>query len=539
MTMRVCAVSLPDLRVELVRALDATTLPGPVAIVVAEPPMTETKLLGNTRIDVVSREACALGVQPGQTIAQARARAGDLSVRVVRPEAVRDVLAGLAEVGLAFGATVSFGVAHAYQGDFGDVVWIDVTGCAHLHSRDSREGEALLASRLAGAMTSLGHVCSVAIADGPRVSAMLARAAAGDMSARSAWRREATLLLDPVVVPPGRNAAAIAPLPVASLPLGADDVRWLAKIGVRTIEDLRALPRDGLSTRLGAAARDVIMLAEGDDRAPLAPYVPPEIPEEETELEYGIEGTQALTFVAKTLTDRLAARLAGRAVAAARVELVLRLDPAIVRDRARERDEPPCEANVVLDLPAALSNASDLLAALRPKIERLVLIAPVLRARLRAPVLVPKRAAALSLFDPQPKADRALPRLIAELVSDLGSDAVSMMALGDSWVPEERSKLVPYGTPPIATKRKRLISNVPEPTRLLPEPRVVARDAIHVTRHLSRIESVEWWKVPPDKPLEARERQPVDYVQAWTDEGAAWVEIDRAKNVARIRGYFD
>jgi len=535
--MRVCAVSLPELRVELVHELDPSVPRGiPLAVVVAEPPMTETKLLGNTRIDVVSREARALGVQPGQTIAQARARAGDLNVRVVRPEAVRDVLAGLAEVGLAFGATVSFAAAGGKKGavDFGDAVWIDVTGCAHLHSRDPKEGETLLASRLAGAIASLGHACAVAIADGPRVAAMLARAAT--LAPRRSWPREATLLLEPIVVPPGGNAAAIAPLPVASLPLGADDVRWLAKVGVRTVEELRALPRDGLATRLGAAARDVMMLAEGDDRAPLAPYVPPEIPEEETELEYGIEGSQALTFVAKTLTDRLGARLAGRAVAAGRVELGLRLDPAIVRDHD---PDGPSEVVVALDLPAALSTASDLLAALRPKIERLVLVAPVLRARLRAPVLVPKRAAALALFDPQPKAERALPRLVAELTSDLGADAVAQLALGDSWVPEERSKLVPYGTAPVATTPKRLVSSVPEPTRLLAEPRTVARDAIHVTRHLSRIEAVEWWKAPPDRPLEAWERRPVDYVQAWTDEGAAWVEIDRTRNVTRIRGYFD
>src|SRR5690606_14545589 len=138
----------------------------PLAVVVAPPPMTEAKLLGNTRLSVVSREARALGVQPGQTIAQARARAGDLTVRVVRPDAVRDVLCRLAEVGLAFGATVSFGM----EGDasakssvpssgaerprpsaFGDIVWIDVTGCAHLHAATSIfDGETLLASRLAG-----------------------------------------------------------------------------------------------------------------------------------------------------------------------------------------------------------------------------------------------------------------------------------------------------------------------------------------------------------------------------------------------------
>src|SRR5262245_14958906 len=94
--MRVCAVSLPELRIELVRGeLDPASAGLPLAVVVAPAPMTEAKLLGNTRLSVVSREARALGISPGHTIAQARARAGDLAVRVVRPDAVRDVLARL------------------------------------------------------------------------------------------------------------------------------------------------------------------------------------------------------------------------------------------------------------------------------------------------------------------------------------------------------------------------------------------------------------------------------------------------------------
>lgn len=591
--MRVCAVSLPELRIELVReALDPATTNVPLAVVVAPPPMTETKLLGNTRLSVVSREARALGVLPGQTIAQARARAGDLAVRVVRPDAVRDVLARLAEVGLAFGATVSFGMegesaeparAGASAKDagsvapaatssktrpshsFGDVVWIDVTGCAHLHAPASAaggkpssifDGETILAARLAGVIASLGHTCSVAIADGPRVAAMLARAAA-ESAARAAVlplrRRAKSALpdLEPIVVRPGENARAIASLSVSSLPLPPEDVRWLAKIGVRTIEEMRALPRAGLGARLGARARDVLSLLDGDDRAPLAPYVPPEVPEEEAELEYGIEGTQALTFVAKTLSDRLSARLQGRAVAAARLELELHLDAAMLREAAAQVAPPSSDEGgeertskiaislVELDLPAPLSTASDLLAALRPKIERLMLAAPVLGAKLRAPVLVHKRAAALSLFDPQPKAERALPRLVAELASDLGPEAVSSLVLGDSWVPEDRSKLVAFGaakdvrTP---KKKRRMLSSVPEPTRLLAEPRPIARDGVRIMRHLSRVEALEWWK---ELPGTSHRRSAVDYVQAWTDDGAAWVEIDRASGAMRVRGWFD
>jgi hypothetical protein len=584
--MRICAVSLPELRIELVREEGAERSTKPLAVVVAPAPMTEAKLLGNTRLSVVSREARALGIHPGHTIAQARARAGsdsDLAVRVVRPDAVRDVLARIAEVGLAFGATVSFGMdgdvpkksktkgkskdPDPNEGDFiappsafGDVVWIDVTGCAHLHAPRAAtsifDGETVLASRLAGVIASLGHTCSVAIADGPRVAAMLAKAGA-DAAARVRSRRwvqsgraSEGLLNEPIVVRPGENAQAIAPLSVSSLPLSAEDARWLAKIGVRTIGEMRSLPRAGLGVRLGACARDVLSLIDGEDRAPLASYVPPEIPEEEAELEYGIEGTQALTFVAKTLTDRLAARLQGRAVAAARVELELHLDAAMLREvsvKASNTNEEVLAFRAVsreivaLDLPSPLSNASDLLAALRPKIERLVLGAPVLAAKLRAPVLVQKRNAALSLFEPQPKAERALPRLVAELVSDLGSEAVSSLVLGDSWVPEERSLFTTFGSANDTTKKekkkRRLLASVPEPTRLLAEPRVIPREGVRITRHLSRVSHVDWWKVTPtSSPAQTRG---FDYVQAWTDDGSAWIEIERATGTMRLRGWFD
>jgi protein ImuB len=401
------------------------------------------------------------------------------------------------------------------------------------------------------------------------VAAILARAAAAArVSSRIASRRagararrleeddEAPL----VVVPVGKNSVALAPLPVSALPIGADDARWLAKLGVRTIAELRALPRSALASRLGARAAVVLCLADGDDRAPLAPYIPPEVPEEETTLEYGVEGSEALTFVAKTLADRLATRLAGRAVAASRIELDLVLDVALL-PRAEGGAGAQAQAGasrdsqrvhrIAIELPAPLSTASDLLAALRPKIERAVLRAPVLTARLRAASLVHKPQAALSLFEAQPKAERALPRLVAELAADLGEDAVGKLVLGDSWVPEERSRFVKLDLKATATpsssakrkaddevggrKRRHMLASVPEPTRILAVPVPVPRDAVKVVRHLSRLEAVDWWKhVPGEGP-----RKGVDYVHAWVDEGAAWVELDRATGAARVRGWFD
>lgn len=531
--MRIAAVHLPELRVEVLRATSersergdtrsASTLAGrPVAIVVAPPPLTEQKLLGNTRIDVVSREAYRLGVREGSTIAQARARASDLAVRVVRPDAVRDVLARLAEIALAFGATVSFAMDEPSPDSFGDVVWVDVTGCAHLHGPTQAEGESTMASRLVHVMSTLGHRCSVAIAEGPRIAAMLARAISRSGTTEAAF-----------VVPPGENAQAVAPLPVAALPIGKDDARWLAKVGVATIAEMRALPRPALAKRLGERAGLLLGLAAGDDRAPLTPHVPPEIPEESVTLEYGVEGQEALLFVTKTLTDRLAARLAGRAVATTRLELRLGLDAAMTEEAHEAR------ASITMELPAPLSLAPDLLAALKPKIERLALAAPVVSAKLAAPVLVRKPQAALSLFEPEPKADRALPRLVAELSADLGEEAVGKLALGDAWVPEERSRFerlsVQQELPLRKKKRRHLVSSVPEPNRFLAEPVAVPRKDLEIVRHLVRLERVDWWRALPGQ---ARQHA-ADFVMAMLDEGMALVEIDRTSGAARVRGWFD
>ena len=125
---RIAAVFLPSLRIELMRS-EAPDPGSPLALVIAREGgavRDERTLLGNTRLDEVSKEAHALGVRPRQTIAAARARCSSLRVRVVHLGAVRDALARLAEGLLAYGASTSFDVE-------GSTVFVDVTGCAHLH----------------------------------------------------------------------------------------------------------------------------------------------------------------------------------------------------------------------------------------------------------------------------------------------------------------------------------------------------------------------------------------------------------------------
>jgi protein ImuB len=523
---RVACIALPEIRVEIARQKEnqnrqdakdarkeeieqdhsssllaslASWRSSPLAVVVARPGgavKTERDVLGNTRIDVVSAEARAAGIRAGQTVAAARAKHAELRVRVVAEDAVQEQLALLAEVALGFGPATSFDVAQ-------DVVWIEVGGCAHLHG-----GEEALARALGARVKQLGHACRVAVADGPRIAAAVARFARGDA---------------PIVVPPGQGAAAMRALPVAALALEPDVAAWLVDLGLPACGDLQKLPRRSLGTRLGARAHDVMQLLDGQDPAPLSVWRPPEVPVERVELEWGATSVEALAFVLKTLCDRLAAKLQGRAMAAARLELVLKLDRALCEGR-------PHEATLDAVLPAPLARAADLLAVVRTRLERCELYAPVLAVTLRAPELAVAPSRTGSLLTPEPKADRALPRLVAELGAELGLARVGVLALVDTWSPDERTRLVPSGAAQAPPWRSMVTSSI-EPTRLA-VPSRVAREELSGVLPLARVEAVEWWRRP------ARRR---DLAAAWVGPakgGAlAWVEL--GDDGAIVRGWID
>ncbi len=511
---RIVAVVLPFLRIELARA----SLPddaGPLALVVARPCggiKDERSLLGNTRLDEVCPEARARGLRPRQTIASARARCAELRVRVVALEAVREALSRVSEALMAFGSTASFELES-------NVLWLDVTGCAHLHGSESDPtGEATLAARVQAFVEKIGYACRVAIADGPRVAAAVARLET---------RRGAK----PIVVSPGESKTALRALPIGALPLAESSMRWLARLGMRTVGDLQKLPRQSLSTRLGASAASVMALLDGEDSTPLTAYVPPIVPEEMATLEYGIEFTEALLFVVKGLSDRMALRLAGRAMAATRLELVLGLDRALA----------PGELQSILNQPLAapLAEASEMLAVLRSRIESFTIEAPILTVTLRVAEMVERSATPLHLFVPEAKASRALPRLVAELEAELGPGKVGLLALTNRWLPHERSRLIPIGSAPIAvphalaspdSPRGSLLSGAVEPTRLLVRPIPIGDDVELQVR--VRQASVEWW---------TGEVGSRDFATAWIDSipAMAWVEIGSRSRQAWIRGWVD
>ncbi len=445
----------------------------------------------------------------------------NLRIECVRSEmgAVQDALARIAESLLIFGITTSFALER-------NAVWVDVTGCAHLHrSSLDPNGEPTLVKRIGLHVSAMHHVCKVAIADGAMVALAVAQ-----------YEKSET------VVAPRGNAAALAPLPLRSLPLPEDAIHWLAKLGLETVGDLARVPRSSLGLRLGAAAPQIMALLAGDDRTPLTPHVPPVVPEEAVTLEYGIESTEALLFVMKRLCAGLSARVAGRAMAITQLEVVFDLDRAMAPDARGKTTAPRAVLNLALSTP--LSEAAEVLGVIRARLDSYTIEAPILSVKLRGIETVPRQRSQLHLFVPEAKAERMIPRLAAEIEAALGPGSVGTLHLTNRWLPEQRSRLVPLhasralGRLGLATPDSHagaLLSGALEPTRWLSKP-ISCPNSVKV-RWVARLEAGEWWAGERwDRGLTQR-----DYGTAWIDAvpAVAWVECDHVQNIISIRGWVD
>ncbi|MFN0064448.1 MAG: hypothetical protein ACKVPX_18240 [Myxococcaceae bacterium] len=500
---RIAAIALHELRLELVRRRTGLEK-GPLALVLARPDSSvkdERSLLGNTRLDEVSSEARAWGVFPGHTVAAARAKLASLPVRVLPLEVTRDALASLAEAALAFGATTSFALDPA-------VVWVDITGCAHLHaSPTDTAGESTLAHTLSTKIAGWGHACRVAISDGPQVALAMAYFATKNVS----------------VVQPGKAREALAPLPIAALSLSGEQHTWLGNLGIRTVGQLQSMPQGPLALRLGASATRVLALLRGEDALPLTPYVPPEIIEERVDFEYGVETTEGLLFVVRRLVSVVEARLSARGHFATALELRLMLD------RALSKGVP--ELKLVFQFPEPLRDAASLLAVMKIRLEATALPAPVRALCLRAPGTARRTARPQSLFAPLAKAELHLPRLSAELLAELGPERVGVFELRNTWLPRARAALVPPGQKRAVGVGQNLPSAAPEPLRRLwtAKPHVVQG----TLRTLVRAEGLEWWK--------RTSTGPVDWAAEWLPPwGAlAWVQLLPERDQAWFLGWVD
>ena len=155
-----------------------------------------------------------------------------------------------------------------------------------------------------------------------------------------------------VVVPPGTEAAFLAPLPVRRLwGVGPKMEEELAKLGVATIGDLARLPAERLEHRFATHGHDLLKLARGEDDR--------EVFEESSEAKsMGAEHTfdedtadlTRLRATLRDLADTVTRRLRAHDLEGRTITLKYRDETFRTVTRASTLDQPTSESNAIFDL---------------------------------------------------------------------------------------------------------------------------------------------------------------------------------------------
>lgn len=250
------------------------------------------KQRGALRIVALAPCACALGLSPGMTLADARARVPELAAFPEDAKADRALLVWLVEACERYTPTV------AAAGDAALV--LDLTGCLEERGQSETDVATDLAARLArrGLRARLAHAAT------PDAALALARFRADD----------------------------IASLPVAALDLSSDRHLALTRAGLRTIGDLAARPRAPLAARFGRELPiRLARLLEEEDRR-ITPHRTPSVVWAEQRFAEPMATLSPLLEVITRLAADLETQLTGRGAGGRRFDAALfRTDGHVAR----------------------------------------------------------------------------------------------------------------------------------------------------------------------------------------------------------------
>jgi DNA polymerase IV len=130
-----------------------------------------------------------------------------------------------------------------------------------------------------------------------------------------------------VVVPPGEEAAFLAPLPIRRLwGVGPQAQRALSEFGVTTIGQLAALPDGTLRRRFGRHGDDLASRARGIDHGEVAPYGAPKSVGHEHTFSRDTADRAKVEATMLDLAESVASRLRHHHLAAGAIQLKLRYE---------------------------------------------------------------------------------------------------------------------------------------------------------------------------------------------------------------------
>ncbi len=229
------------------------------------------------------------------------------------------------------------------------------------------------------------------------------------------------------LVTPGEEKFKIAPIPIAALfshdvPVDAKLLGILDRWGIRTCEDLAALPERGVAERLGPSGVYLRNLACGIIERPLRVSAPVTTYEERMELEHPLNLLEPLLFLLGSRLNDLCRRLRAQSMAARTLEARLEL----------ERHGPyRCE----LEFPVPLDESQTLLKLLQLHLERHPPEAAIVAFTLRLEPVEPKRVQGGIFLPPTPPPDK-LQITLARIQAMVGKDNVGTPRLQNTYRPD-------------------------------------------------------------------------------------------------------
>ena len=420
----------------------------------------------------VNAAAAALGLKAGMRLTAARALADGFTCVDVDPARIAQVEQLLAAWAYRYSAQVSL--------HYPRTLLLEVGSSLQLFGPWPG-----FEARLRGELTALGLRHRIVLASNPVAARMLANAHDGL-----------------AVATPEQTRAALLPLPTNRLGLAREQAEALARMGVRSLQALLALPREALARRFPAQVQVHLDQLLGQRRLGLNFYQPPDRFEARLALNFDVESHQALLFPLRRLLQDLAAFLAGR-------------DAGVQRFAVHLEHGEGDDTVVDVGLLAAERDAGLLLELTRGRLEALRLRAPVRNLRLVAddlPVFVPQHQA---LFDPRAQQAQPWEQLRERLRARLGDGAVQ----GLSVHADHRPELASLAREPGACGSWGVVPGT-RPGWLLPTAQVLPPQAGRILTPAERIES-GWWDGGDVRR---------DYYQLQFPEGRrAWVYEDLAQ----------
>jgi protein ImuB len=274
----------------------------------------------------------------------------------------------------------------------------------------------------------------------------------------------------------------LAALPIALLDSARRALDTLSGIGVRTIGELDALPRDGVARRFGQTLLDEIDRARGALPDPRPPFVPPERYHGQLELPAPVDEAEALLFGIKRLVVELAGFLQGRGAGVTR----LRCD--LVHDDA-------APTSIVLGL-ASTRQVEHIMNVLRERLARESLPDRVEAIRIVSEEIAPLGAKDSELFPGAERDGEAGAQLHERLRARLGEDAVHALELRADHRPERAWEQMAIISDARSAQKNNDDLSANRPLWLFSSPRPLGADpAAAAVKLVSGPERIEtgWW----------------------------------------------